>query len=64
VTKRISKFDDSPCILFDKAFMKLARLEVGDQMNVELHTEGKITFTPINPRLQLGKVTRRTQRKR
>lgn len=51
MTLKISKFGNSPCILFNAAFMDLTRLKVGDQVNVELHSGGTITLTPINPRL-------------
>ena len=37
-------------IILDRELMALARLEVGDEVNVEIHTGGTITLTPLHPR--------------
>ena len=50
MTKTISKVGNSQGIIFDAALMEMARLKVGDQVNVELHEGGTITLTPIRPR--------------
>lgn len=49
MTKTISKVGNSQGIMFDAALMEMARLKVGDQVNVELHEGGTITLTPIRP---------------
>ena len=48
MTKTISKVGNSQGIIFDAALMELARLKVGDLVNVEVHAGGTITLTPIN----------------
>ena len=50
MTKTITKIGNSQGIMFDSALMDLARIKVGDQVNVEVHEGGTITLTPINPR--------------
>ena len=45
----ISKVGNSQGIIFDAALMDLARLKVGDQLNVTVHEGGAITLTPIRP---------------
>ncbi len=49
MTKTITKVGNSQGIMFDAAIMEMARLKVGDQVNVELHEGGTITLTPIRP---------------
>jgi antitoxin component of MazEF toxin-antitoxin module len=46
--KTISKLGDSQGLNLDQALMELARLKVGDQVNVEVHAGGTITIAPIN----------------
>ena len=58
MTKTISKIGNSQGLVFDAALMELARLQVGDQVNVELHQGGTITITPINPRPSREEVSR------
>ena len=58
MTKTISKVGNSQGIMFDAALMEMARLKVGDQVNVELHEGGTITLTPINPRPAREEVSR------
>ena len=37
-------------IIFDSAMLELARLQPGDEVNVEVHTGGTITLTPLRPK--------------
>jgi antitoxin component of MazEF toxin-antitoxin module len=45
--KTISKVGNSHGIIFDATLMSMAHLEVGDEMNVEVHEGGTITLTPV-----------------
>ena len=47
--KAISKIGNSQGITFDSALMELARLKVGDAVDVIVHDSGTITLTPIRP---------------
>jgi antitoxin component of MazEF toxin-antitoxin module len=47
VTKTISKIGNSQGIVFDAAFMDLARLKVGDEVSVSLHDGGAIVLLPL-----------------
>ena len=47
--KTITKIGNSQGIIFDSALLQLARLKVGDEVNVEVHAGGTITIAPINP---------------
>ena len=58
MTKTISKVGNSQGIMFDAALMEMARLKVGDQVNVEVHDGGTITLTPIRPRPAREEVSR------
>jgi antitoxin component of MazEF toxin-antitoxin module len=51
VIKSIIKIGNSQGLIFDSALMDLARLKPGDQLNVEVHANGVITLTPVNPRI-------------
>jgi antitoxin component of MazEF toxin-antitoxin module len=50
MVKTISKIGNSQGLIFDAALMELAHLQVGDQVNVEVHEGGTITLTPLRPR--------------
>ena len=50
MVKTISKIGNSQGLIFDAALMDLAHLQVGDQVNVEVHDGGTITLTPLRPR--------------
>lgn len=52
MVKTISKVGNSQGIIFDAALMDLARLKVGDQLNVTVHEGGTITLTPIRPAIE------------
>jgi antitoxin component of MazEF toxin-antitoxin module len=49
MTKTISKIGNSQGIIFDTALMDLARVRVGDKVNVTVHPGGSIVLTPIHP---------------
>ncbi len=48
--KTISKVGNSRGLIFDAALLEQAHLQVGDEVNVEVHEGGTITLTPIRPR--------------
>jgi antitoxin component of MazEF toxin-antitoxin module len=52
MTKTISKVGNSQGLIFDAALMDLARLKVGDQVNVTVHEGGAIVLTPVRPRIE------------
>jgi antitoxin component of MazEF toxin-antitoxin module len=58
MTKTISKVGNSNGIIFDATLMALAHLKAGDEVNVEVHTGGTITLTPIRPRPSSEQVTK------
>lgn len=47
--KTITKIGNSQGIIFDSALLQLARLKVGDEVNVEVHSGGTITIAPMAP---------------
>jgi len=49
MVKTISKIGNSQGIIFDSALLQLARLKVGDEVNVEVHAGGTITIAPLMP---------------
>jgi len=49
MTKTITKVGNSQGIIFDTALMDLARIKVGDKVNVTIHPSGSIVLTPIHP---------------
>ena len=49
MTKTISKVGNSQGIIFDAALMDLARVKLGDQLNVTVHEGGSIVLTPVHP---------------
>jgi antitoxin component of MazEF toxin-antitoxin module len=58
MTKTITKVGNSQGIIFDAALMELARLKMGDEVNVEVHEGGTITLTPIRPRPSQAEASR------
>ncbi len=50
MVKTISKIGNSQGIIFDAALMQLAHLKAGDEVNIEVHSGGTITITPIRPK--------------
>jgi antitoxin component of MazEF toxin-antitoxin module len=47
MTKTITKIGNSQGLMFDAALMDLARVKVGDQVNVTVHEGGSIVLTPV-----------------
>lgn len=47
--KTIARIGNSQGITLDAAIMDLARLKVGDQVNLTVHESGAIHLTPIRP---------------
>jgi len=63
--KTISKVGNSQGIIFDSALMELAHLRTGDEVNVEVHTGGTITITPLRKELspeEISAVVKRTMK--
>lgn len=56
--KRITKIGNSQGITFDAALMDLARLKVGDEVNVTVHEGGAIYLTPVRPVIDPETVTK------
>jgi antitoxin component of MazEF toxin-antitoxin module len=49
MTKTITRIGNSQGLMFDAALMDLARLKVGDRVNISLHEGGSIVLTPVRP---------------
>lgn len=49
MTTTITQIGNSQGIILDSALLELARLKVGDEVNVEVHDGGTITITPMEP---------------
>jgi antitoxin component of MazEF toxin-antitoxin module len=49
MTKTITKIGNSQGLMFDAALMDLARMKVGDQVNITVHEGGSIVLTPLRP---------------
>jgi len=47
--KTITKIGNSQGIMLDAALMDLARLKLGDRVNLTVHEGGAIYLTPVNP---------------
>jgi antitoxin component of MazEF toxin-antitoxin module len=62
MTKVISKIGNSQGIIFDSAFLDLARLKLGDQLSVTLHEGGAIVLTPIHPALTNAEAASKARR--
>ncbi len=45
--KKIAKVGNSQGVVFDSTLMEMAHLKVGDELNVEIHSGGTITLTPV-----------------
>ena len=50
MVKTITKVGNSQGLIFDSALLEMARLKVGDEVNIEVHEGGTITLTPVRPR--------------
>jgi antitoxin component of MazEF toxin-antitoxin module len=55
--KTITKIGNSQGIVFDAALMDLARLKVGDQVNITLHEGGTLTLSPVRPEIAPEHIT-------
>jgi antitoxin component of MazEF toxin-antitoxin module len=55
--KKITKIGNSQGIIFDNTIMELARLKTGDEVNLEIHSGGAITLTPLAPAPNDGEVS-------
>ncbi|MBG7608729.1 MAG: hypothetical protein IZT59_11980 [Verrucomicrobia bacterium] len=55
--KKISKIGNSHGIIFDSTVMELARLRAGDEVNLEIHSTGAITLTPLDPKRKNAEVS-------
>ena len=62
MTKTISKIGNSQGIIFDAALMDLARVKVGDKVNVTVHAGGSIVLTPIHPAIDADTAGRTAKR--
>jgi len=65
MTKTITKIGNSQGLMFDAALMDLARIKVGDQVNVVVHEGGTITLTPLRPmpsRTEVSRVIKTTMK--
>jgi len=49
MTKTITKIGNSQGLMFDAALMDLARMKVGDRVNITVHEGGSIVLTPLRP---------------
>jgi antitoxin component of MazEF toxin-antitoxin module len=61
--KTISKIGNSQGLIFDSALLQLARLKVGDEVNVEVHAGGTITIAPLEPSVIAADKARETARR-
>lgn len=62
MTKTISKIGNSQGIIFDAALMDLARVKVGDQMTVTVHSGGSIVLTPVRPAIEADEAAAASRR--
>jgi antitoxin component of MazEF toxin-antitoxin module len=65
MVKTISKVGNSHGIIFDSALMEMAHLKSGDQVNVEVHSGGTITLTPLrssHSKAEVSKVIKSTMK--
>jgi antitoxin component of MazEF toxin-antitoxin module len=62
VIKTISKIGNSQGLMLDAALMDLARLKVGDQVNVTIHEGGSIVLTPVRESIQPAKAAATARR--
>ncbi len=54
VIKTITRVGNPPRLIFDSALLQLAKLKPGDQVNVEVHSGGTITMTPLSDSLTVA----------
>ncbi|MEX2045194.1 MAG: hypothetical protein WD941_07560 [Opitutus sp.] len=56
--KTITRVGNSQGIMLDAALMDLARLKVGDRVNLTVHEGGTISLTPVRPVVTPEEATR------
>ena len=56
--KNVVKIGNSQGIILDAALLELTHLNMGDEVNVEVHEGGTITITPIHPKPSREDVSR------
>jgi antitoxin component of MazEF toxin-antitoxin module len=62
MTKTITKIGNSQGLIFDSALMDMAHLKAGDQVNVEVHSGGTITITPLHTNITAEKAAATAKR--
>ena len=62
MTKTITKIGNSQGIAFDRAFLDLARLKVGDQLSVTIHEGGAIVLTPLKGTISTERAAKTARR--
>jgi antitoxin component of MazEF toxin-antitoxin module len=62
MTKTITKIGNSQGLMFDSALMDLARLKLGDQVNISVHESGSIILTPVRPVIAPARAAARAKR--
>ncbi len=62
MTKTITKIGNSQGIAFDRAFLDLARLKVGDQLSVTVHEGGTIVLTPLKGTIPTDRAAKTARR--
>ena len=60
--KTITKIGNSQGLMMDAALMDMARLKVGDQLNVTVHEGGSIVLTPVRPVIEPKKAKETAKR--
>jgi antitoxin component of MazEF toxin-antitoxin module len=53
--KTITKIGNSQGLMMDAALMDMARLKVGDEINVTVHEGGSIVLTPVRQVIEAKK---------
>jgi len=53
--KTVTKVGNSQGVIFDSAVMELAHLKLGDSLNLEVHSSGTITLTPMRPQIDAAR---------
>jgi antitoxin component of MazEF toxin-antitoxin module len=62
MTKTITKIGNSQGVVFDAAFMDLARLKLGDELSVSLHEGGAIVLLPLRRTITEEKASKTARR--
>ena len=62
MTKTITKIGNSQGVVFDAAFMDLARLKLGDELSVSLHEGGAIVLLPLRRTIMDEKASKTARR--